>query len=51
MKIADDENENIEVTFLSMGFLNTTLIASGDDGHVLINALNNIYRYTNGKIK
>ena len=31
---AEREVDNIYVTFLSMGFLKTTLIASGDDGFV-----------------
>ena len=30
----DEELENIYVTFLSMGFLKQTIVASGDDGFV-----------------
>lgn len=33
-KSSEEELENIYVTFLSMGFLKSTLIASGDDGFV-----------------
>lgn len=33
-KNAEDDLEIIYVTFLSMGFLKSTLIASGDDGYV-----------------
>lgn len=30
----DEELENIYVTYLTMGFLNSVLVASGDDGFV-----------------
>lgn len=33
-KSSEEELENIYVTFLSLGFLKSTLIASGDDGFV-----------------
>ena len=33
-KNSEEELENIYVTFLSIGFLKSTLIASGDDGFV-----------------
>ena len=32
----EEELENIYVSFLSMGFLKNTIIASGDDGFVRI---------------
>jgi hypothetical protein len=32
----DEELENIYVTFLTMGWLKTTLVASGDDGFVRV---------------
>ena len=32
----EEDLENIYVTFLSLGFLKNTLIASGDDGYVII---------------
>lgn len=35
-KNSDEELENIYVTFLTIGFLKNTLIASGDDGFVSI---------------
>lgn len=35
-KNSEDELENIYVSFLTMGFLKNTLIASGDDGFVFL---------------
>ena len=32
----DDELENIFVTFLCLGFINDTLITTGDDGFIYI---------------
>lgn len=45
----DEELENIYVTFLTMGFLKNTIIASGDDGFVSINKDNRIIVISLGK--
>ena len=50
-KNSEDDLEIIYVTFLTMGFLKNTLIASGDDGYVSICLCNIACSYTYGKMK
>lgn len=46
----DEELENIYVTFLSIGFLKTTIVASGDDGFVSHHFVHS-HSYTSGRMK
>jgi hypothetical protein len=47
----DEELENIYVTFLTMGFLKNTLVASGDDGFVIKSLFDRYYSCTFGRMK
>jgi hypothetical protein len=40
----EKETENIYVTFLSMGFIKSTLVASGDDGFLYLSEHERILR-------